>query len=101
MLFLIVSSISLLVIAYAMLSHANDLGTSGGLYRHVHGVGIVLAGGAPIGIIIYDWVGATTVTLFECLFRVGVAVVVSPIYGYLVRTARERAARKQEQGHAS
>lgn len=75
MLYLIISTLALTVISVAMLGRANDLGTEPGLFWHGRRIGLAVAGFAPWGIVLYDWLGLTSINLWEVLFRVGVAIV--------------------------
>lgn len=69
------SIISLLIVSATMLARANDLRWRKGMHWNVRLVGFVMSGVAPFGIIGYDIVSNTVPSLYECLFRIGIALV--------------------------
>lgn len=76
MLYAILSAIALVLISITMLARANDLGWRNGAFWHFRRVGFVLAGFAPWAVIYMDFkTGGQFLTVFEVLFRLGVATV--------------------------
>lgn len=86
----IISSLALLVISIVMLVRANDLGWRPGAFWMVRRLGFILAGFAPWAMIYIDLrSGGVALTIFEIIFRVGVAAVflttpyLPPLWHYL------------------
>lgn len=65
-----ISSIALVIVSITMLCRANDIRHRGGWHWNTRMAGFILAGFAPWGVIAYDDVG-----FYECVMRVGVALV--------------------------
>lgn len=75
MLFFIISSIALLIIAVTMLVRANDIGKRKGVKWHVRRVGFILAGFSSVAIILNEYVTEQYATFYALCFRVGLAFV--------------------------
>lgn len=71
----LVSSLSLLVIAATMLARANDLRWRKGLHWNARLVGFVLAGFAPVGIILHEGLTQHWPNVYEVFFRLGLTLV--------------------------
>lgn len=86
----IISSVALLLISVTMLARANDLGWRPGNFWMLRRIGFILAGFAPWAMIYIDLrSGGTSLTIFEIIFRWGVALVflttpyLPPFWNYL------------------
>lgn len=75
MLYSIVSALALLIIAVTMLVRANDIGRRKGWNWHVRRVGFILAGFAPVGMMLDELFAGRYPTSYEVAFRVGLACV--------------------------
>lgn len=75
MLLFIISAISLLITSITMLARANDLRWRKGLLWNARLIGFILAGVMPFGIIGYEWISNILPSVYECLFRSGIALV--------------------------
>lgn len=76
MVFVIISSIALLLVSATMLARANDLGWRPGVLWFFRRIGFILAGFAPWAVIYIDFqTRGAFLNLYECLLRVGVALV--------------------------
>lgn len=71
----VVSTVALILIALTMLCRANDLRWRAGLKWQFRLVGFVLCGTAPIGIIGVEWHTSQWPSPYEAVFRVGLALV--------------------------
>lgn len=70
-----VSTVCLSIISVTMLARANDLRWKKGLIGTSRLIGFILAGFAPFGMVIYDFLLHTYPGLYECLFRFGLMLV--------------------------
>ena len=71
-----VSAVAVALVSITMLVRANDLGWRPGLLWMIRRLGFILAGTAPFAMIYRDWVErGQTMTLYEMVFRVGIALV--------------------------
>lgn len=75
MLWMVVSTLSLLVIALTMLCRANDLRWRNGFKWQVRIVGFTLSGTMPIGVIGSQWYYHAWPSPYEALLYVGLACV--------------------------
>lgn len=73
--FFIVSSLSLLVVCVTMLARANDLRWKPGLHWNTRLIGFVLAGFAPVGVVMHEATTGLYPNVYETLFRVGLMLV--------------------------
>lgn len=71
----IISVLALLIILIAMVARANDLRWKEGLIWQVRLIGFVLTGCTTIGIIGSEFISGRSPTIYDLLFRVGVAFV--------------------------
>lgn len=71
----VVSSLALIVIAITMLCRANDLRWRAAWRWQVRLLGFILCGTAPIGIIGSEWHTGIYPSPYEAIFRVGLALV--------------------------
>lgn len=69
------STLSLTIISMTMLARANDLRWRKGLHWNIRLIGFVMAGVAPIGIVIYEFTMLQPPTPYNTIFRLGVAFV--------------------------
>lgn len=70
-----ISLLCLLVISATMLARANDLRWRKGLHWNARLIGFVLAGFAPVGIILFEFFAEAWPSIYEVLFRLGLALV--------------------------
>lgn len=74
MLQLLVTFVALAVISATMLARAHDLGLRSGVKWNTRRVGFILAGFAPVGVMLFSITGRDP-TFFWMLFSVGVCLV--------------------------
>lgn len=75
MILFVVSTVSLVLVSVTMLARANDQRFRPGWQWRMRLVGFMLAGSAPIGIIGYEVMFLDGPTIYETVFRVGLAFV--------------------------
>lgn len=75
MITLTLSFIALFIISITMLARANDLRIRAGFHWNLRLAGFVLAGFAPWGLILIDWVHGRTPTIFSTIFNLGLMLV--------------------------
>lgn len=75
MIWFLVSTIALVVIAITMLCRAHDLRWRQGLKWQVRFIGFILCGALPVGIIGSEWLGREWPSPYDAMFRLGLMFV--------------------------